>query len=115
MGGIFSIDPVHVEFKGSIDDGLSSCLDSDGWGFAIWQDGRSAYIPVGTRDELERDILKRHDNLPWLVLDALRQSSDEMSEDFINFLLDSSEGEIINGQAFISEKVKEAFLMGSTQ
>ena len=111
MGKIYSTDLICVEFKGAMDDDLNLNEGSSEWGFAISQEGRSAFVPIGTKVEMEKEILKRKDNLPWLILDALRLSIDEVASELLCLLLDGNEGMIINGQVFDQDEVEQALGM----
>lgn len=84
--GILDPDSVRVQFKGDVGDDLFP-NDGAGWGFAMRQGNKSAFVVVGTRDEMEEAIDHREDDMVLLVMDAVKDSDDEMASDMLEEVL----------------------------
>ena len=99
---------VSVDFKGDVTDSLMLSNDTLGWGFAIHNEVRSAFIAIGDKREMDRDIIRRDYSLPMLVLDAVRCSFDEIANDFIELAFLEETGILINGRHFSHKELVAA-------
>jgi len=96
---------VSIDFKSGVDKEFNP--QKDGWGFSITDtDGRSAFVEIGTRNELEKEIFDHDNSLLCLVLDAVQNgtggSLNELAIEILDDAIAIDEGIIIQEKLIIN-------------
>jgi len=102
-------DAVRVQFKADVTDLFDISLVTPGWGFSISEGDRSAFVPIGTLDEIEKYLHKRDDSLVKLVIDSIRNGDTEnvVAQELLYEVLDGDEGIVINGELVSQVEIEE--------
>lgn len=101
---------VRVQFKADVTDLFDLSSVTQGWGFSISEGDRCAFVPIGTKEDMEKHLRNRDDSLAKLVIDAIRDATTEnvVAQDLLEDALDSDEGMEINGEVVEPDALDEA-------
>ena len=109
MGKIKSSELVNITFKGDVSDDLCMLENKGSWGFAMVFEDMSAYVSIGSKLEMEKEIIKHDDSPLLLVVDAIMNSTDEAVESmFATACSEAEGGMVINGVHFDQDEIEEA-------
>lgn len=101
-------DVVVVQLMGVVSEDLTVCETDSNWGFAMFYDDQSAFVAVGNRDQMERDITQRNDSLLLLVVDAIMNGADEAAQEMLEAAIGEQGGMIVNGERFMASDIDAA-------
>jgi len=103
---------VSVQFVCPLMDNMEA-LDnmSSNWGLTIMNADRdkSAFIPVGTRDQFEKKFMKHDEDPVKFAVSCLMNSIDELGDELFNEIVENEEGFLLNGELVGAEEFMEVY------
>jgi len=96
-------ESVNVNFKAGMYDDLS-IDESQGWGFSIEREGCACFLEVGSKEEMEKEIMEAGDSVLGMVFNRMKKTENPEAQEMWEVVLDG-ESLTINGKLVDSEEI----------
>jgi len=97
---------INVHLMAPVCEALYLCDYESLWGFSITHENQSAFVSIGTREGLEKAIIKYEEYVLLLVVKEIVDSSDDVANELLELSIDCNMGIVINGEHYSSEEIE---------
>ncbi len=105
------MEKVEIRFKGDVDEDLSMSDGTSGWGFAIKGiDGQTAYVEIGSKKDMSKDLAKRDDDPILLLVDAININGCDIAIEMLQQIMAEEMDIILNGELVTFSEIQESLV-----
>ena len=88
---------VKIQFCAPVSESLIPLEKNENWGFYITDGTEHAYVSAGDK-KVVRKHLNDNDSLFCLFFEAIRESENEVANEFLDLIMDEKQSILINGE-----------------